>query len=413
MAKTFNDFVLECTNYPHSQEHLDLMKECAELELTCQYLANQEFLQENSRLFGEGVELTSGYFAEAANPTDLEELYESVGKKKSNIKLKIFQGIRRIVGVFTNLFNRLVNKFDETTRSAKTAREMLAKAAINDEVIAKLKSIVADGKEAAKGFSPHERQPYTKKLKMKYQGSSEEYSMLRADLAAALSDDTIVAKVSEGDKFGAIAPKDVENALIQMTLGGNGAIEGAISNLASSFAKAKINGIVINANTKEIADTAKRMDKIKQKVDEVIQGMVDSVNATKASVNGSIQAVSVAMQAAGAAGQRGDGSDDGSKVGRNIAQAGRSIGEYGALLDVGVGKAMNQAYTAVNLTIGATTKVYMGLNTYRKKVSGDLISYLKTVPTSKGSGGSESSSGSGGGNAQPAGDSDGSGSGSK
>lgn len=448
MAKTFNDFMIECTAYPHSQEHLDLMKECAELQLTCQYLSNQAYMQENSHLFGENVQLAEGYLTESVDDYTIEQLCESANSKSKAIHLKIWRGIQKILNVFRNFFSKLSNKFDDTTIAAKKARERLEKVEITPQVQERLEQIVQNGLKKADSFVPHDRQPFTKKLKMKKTDNSPEYTKLRANLAAALSDDVSVAEAfaSKGtDNMGAIPAEDIESAMEDFLIGGKSNLAGCLGKLTSSFAATKVDGISIKVNTGEIKATAKRLEKIQEKLNKKVQKMVDEANAYSNQV-GTMGAVAGA--AAGAvqreaehteahkesveyfeerktgkkqarAGGPKTGSDSGeksfsdklkegiekaekgaknaaaaaSKVAGNaggIATAGVKAGGAGleAAAAAGVAAttaASNQAYSAITVIIGATTKIYTGLNTYRSSVVNELNTFLKNVDASAGS----------------------------
>ena len=75
MATTFRDFIVECDMYPHSLEAYELMKECCELQVTAQFLENQEFLQENAAILTDGnVTFTEGYFAETVDSATIESI---------------------------------------------------------------------------------------------------------------------------------------------------------------------------------------------------------------------------------------------------------------------------------------------------------------------------------------------------
>ena len=49
MAATIKDYIRECDIYGYSQEHYDLMKECAEIDVAAKFIENQQFMAEIGR----------------------------------------------------------------------------------------------------------------------------------------------------------------------------------------------------------------------------------------------------------------------------------------------------------------------------------------------------------------------------
>lgn len=100
---TFADFIFECQNYEHSQEHYELMKECSEVALMDQYLENQNFIMN----LNESYEVEDGYFSEAAGSDTLQDIYEAAEAKKASIWSKIKKKIIKIWTIVLNFFKRL------------------------------------------------------------------------------------------------------------------------------------------------------------------------------------------------------------------------------------------------------------------------------------------------------------------
>ncbi len=355
MAKTYKDFWIECEFYPHSQESLELMKECAELSLAEKYIADQNFLMEHAAVLTAADGITAGYFSESVDDNALQVMMEKTEAKSKSIKAKIWKGLQKILGVFTSFFNKIGNVFDETTSGAQKIREKLGKLTLGEGDIKKMESIVKSCAEKAQNFVPMPNQPYLKKIKLNYQGSSQEFTNLKNWLAAGLSDTKVVAEVtlSESQKgesnIGALPAEVIKDALVSFALDGKGNLTGCLSNLTSSFADAKANGITIQVNTGSIKKNAKDLEKIKQKLDQMVQEMTDKANTTAA--------MATAATATLVGGKEAIKVDNASSA--------------------GVAQAANAAYTAINTTIGASMRIYTGLNAYRQSLVKELATWLK------------------------------------
>lgn len=361
MAKTFKAFMDECMYYPHSQESLELMKECAELSLTEKYIEDQQFLLENTHLLDEATGITSGYFSEAVNDASLEVMMEKATTKALSIKSRIWKGLQKIVGVFQKFFQKIGNNFDEVTSGAQKCVDKLAKLQLDEASYKKLQTVVKNARAKAQNFAPVANQPYGKKIKINYQATDAGLADLKAWLAAGLSNTTVVADVtwsestSGGTNIGALSAEQIKDAIVGFALDGKGNLKGCLTNLASTFADAKQNGITIRVNTKAINKNAEDLGKIKSKLDEAVQGMVAE---GQGAVNAGVAAANMVNAVAG-----GGNSEDIEKM-AGYAQA-------------GVAEAANAAYGAINVTIGASMKIYTGLNAYRAALVTGLTSFLK------------------------------------
>lgn len=359
MAQTFKDFITECELYPHSQEHFELMKECSELALTEMFIENQEFMTEHAALT-EGVTLTEGYLQESVDESTMDVMLEKFQVKKNGLMDKIMTGLKKIIDVFRNFFRKIGNKFDGVTATGQEVRNKLASATITDDDISSLKEIVAGVKsrDGAK-FPVAAKQPYLSKIKLgKYTSTDPEVVKLKNDLAAALSDQVVVAQVttSEGggglnkDAIGALPPDAIKDAAWRLAVGDKSMIVGVLTSLASAWKDAHLKGMYIKVNTKEIDKIAEDLQKISDKISE---------------------------------------------MGRQHSQQGKA----GAVLAAGVINAVakekivdpdsdymdtiNQVYTAITTSIGQTMKIYTSLNSYRNGVIAGLESFLKNKKNSE------------------------------
>ena len=107
MAKTFSDFAFECMNYSHSQEHYEIMKESAELNLMAQYIENQEFMAEHTAY----AESCEGFFTESAEEEQKEAVKESFGAKAKKLLKKIGNGFKQILATIIKFFKGIAAKF--------------------------------------------------------------------------------------------------------------------------------------------------------------------------------------------------------------------------------------------------------------------------------------------------------------
>lgn len=102
---TFKDFAAECELFEHSNDYWDVCKECSEIELTEQYISNQihqhEFMMENGLVPAEEqVQLTEGFFTEAASFDQMTALMEEVKEKKENVFKRFWNWIKGLVSKF-------------------------------------------------------------------------------------------------------------------------------------------------------------------------------------------------------------------------------------------------------------------------------------------------------------------------
>lgn len=369
---TFKDFITECENYPHSKEHFDLMKESSELCLTEQFLMDQEFMVTNSAIF-EGVELPEGYLHESVDESTIDVMMEKFETKKAIYNSKIFQGLQRILEVFKKFFIKIGNKFDSITSKGQEVRKKLADAKLEASDIASIKSIVdgVKGKETS-NFPVRADQPYINKIKFgNFTSSTPENSALKNDIAAALSDTSVVADVmfkddgvtKKKETIGAIPAEDIKDALARLKFSDSEHTAiGVISSLESSWASSHSKGLKIRVNTNEIMKLASELDKISSKVNQK--------GRSKAMEFGMYGAVAgIAVDAF-----EGRNNKDGEKSPEEDSELNKKIQNFSAK---GMEK-INQAYSIITSAIGQSMKIYSSLNSYRSGVIDGLASFLKS-----------------------------------
>lgn len=330
--KTFKDFLVECENYPNSMEAYDLMKECAELTVTAQFLENQRFLQENADLVGgkaeDGSEIsfTEGYFVEAAEAATIENIEKSFCEKANNIGTKIKNGVLKIINVFRNFFTKIINKFDADTKAISDVRKKFVENIDKIKVDDLNKTL---GEIAGKaGFVPTSNQPFAKKIKL----SEDTKKSLSMDLiAAALSDTYIYAKINGNVEKSNSGHNSFRNAPISAsrlvkiigTIDGKKLdIETSVKELEAAMSEGWRNGIEINVNGAKLKSIIDQLTAIEERIKKEAENkQVEDMYA---------------------------------KLADNPGTAGKHA------------SAMNELYSMLNGTAGATCKLYNAVVLYRK-----------------------------------------------
>lgn len=351
MAKTFKDFILECEMYPHSKENYDLVKECAELTLMEKYLEDQKFYQEHKeQLTAEGIAITESYFMESVDQNTIDALNDKFMEASNNIKYKIKTGMLKIIKTFANLFTKIGNKFDETTSAGQNVLKKLNSMKLTDEQVADIKKIVDSAKSKdSSNFPVAPNQPYLKHVKLQYVSADNTFSELSNDLAAALSDKTVVANVlttrdgtnMDTSTIGAVPVETIEDTCYAVLKGDKHKVVGALQALTSTWLDVKKNGMKILVNTKQIDKNAQSLNNICSKIEQM--------GKENAQMAGAI--VGAAEKA----------------VGRD-----RNVG-------AGVMNDINKSYQMITSCIGQSARIYTKLNAYRSSVITGLSNYLKSV----------------------------------
>lgn len=113
-ALTLRDCINEAKHFNHSKEHFELMKECEQLMLMRQYLADQQYMAEevDSSLLKSMTE--SGYFIESVNEEGIEKYTEGVVEKAKNIGKKIWAGIKKLIRMVIAFVKKIWTKIKKT-----------------------------------------------------------------------------------------------------------------------------------------------------------------------------------------------------------------------------------------------------------------------------------------------------------
>lgn len=348
MKKTFLDCILECEAYPFSQEKYEIMKECSELALMEQFVDSQNYMAEHAELFSESVNIAAGFLMESTDESSMNVILEKADVKAKSLKARIVNGFIRIINAFKNLIAKIQNKFDDTTKTGQKVVGMLKKhEEFSNEQVAEIQKIVNAAKSKYSGFVPRNNQPYLGKVVMKTASADEKVSALRNDLAAALSDTKVVADVGmakAGASIGALPVETIRKALVTTAMGGTAELKGVVTNLTTAWTKAQKDGITIMVNTDQI-----------NKAHKDLQEILDTFNQeVKKYEDGAKNAVALGAAAMG--------------VDRADAKK----------IDAMASDAFSEIYALAQATIGASMRLYSGLNGYRSAVISGVKKYLET-----------------------------------
>jgi len=166
MAQTFNDFVAECATYSHSKEHYNIMKECSEIALMEQYIADQVFLKENVAEMTADVTFTESYFMEAASDEQIQALQESVGAKIKKVATSIGNGFKKALAAIIKFFKSLAARLTKTSGEARALYKELKDLNMTSEQYEDLaKQLVAS--ESNCGLAIEKGQSYVVELGVK------------------------------------------------------------------------------------------------------------------------------------------------------------------------------------------------------------------------------------------------------
>lgn len=243
MAKTFNDFIIECAAYPYSQEHLDLMKETAELQLMEQFIENQEYMRENAHIFNENVSIEEGYFSESVDEMSLDVLYEKKEEKKKGIFARIGAIFHKIIKAIKNFFFRKKKKHKDSKEKKDKAKEKLLKIKDPQTLI----TIARRAQGVAKDFVPMKgKQPETKSVLKQFKKDIPEEA--KDWIVAGLSEKSVLADVSKfaSETIGPLSVVNINTAMEAVASKDPGSISGAMTNLTTTWNNEKTKGMVVD-----------------------------------------------------------------------------------------------------------------------------------------------------------------------
>ena len=363
---TFRDFITECIMFEHSAEHFDLVKECSELDLTCTFIADQKFMMENAPIITSGaVAFTEGYLHEAYDESTLEVLVEKAVSKSFNIKQKIYNACKKIFNGFMSFLRKFTIRFDKSNNDSQWCKNKLASLTITDEDIQAIQKIVNDAKSKENAFPIKANQPYLSNIKFGgYTSSSESITILRNDLAVALSNTTVVADCA---KKGPVILSTEEIIDIAASIGMNyknlnfAKVKGIATVIAKSIEKNYVNGLTIKADAKYIKKEADALQKIVDKIHETGRELSDAANNM---IDQGKEVVKTVIKN----GFAGEVNPD--EVNADTDDIAEKM------------KELTKIYTKLSEAIGINMQIYTSLNTYRS----DVVSQLKTYLESKSSG---------------------------
>ena len=156
---TIQDVLNECAVFEHSKEHFEMLRECSEIALLEQYIADQEFMLESAEEIASFKE--SGFFAEAATADKLAEYKEGVAEKGKNLLTKIIGGIKKLVNMITTFFVKLYGKVKEfffgkeaekQAANIEAIRKFAAEKAFSEDQAKKIGEVIAANKVASLKF---------------------------------------------------------------------------------------------------------------------------------------------------------------------------------------------------------------------------------------------------------------------
>ena len=106
MIKTYNDLILACESFGYSKEYYEMMKEAAEIDLMNIYVANQEYMAENSEAITESANVLGDYFQEAVSGETIKNIAKTAATKTANLAKKIWAKIKQVLKAIGNFFKK-------------------------------------------------------------------------------------------------------------------------------------------------------------------------------------------------------------------------------------------------------------------------------------------------------------------
>lgn len=243
MAQTFNDFVAECVNYGHSKEHYELVKECSELELCKQYLADQIFIKENVAAMTTNINFTESYFAEAVSDDQIQMITESAKDKGKKIWETITKGFKKAIENVIKFFKSLTARLTKTSMETAAVEKAFNKAELSQEARDALRlSLTNKAKELG-------LETYDDSL-IYYFALSTKYVRLVSDIN--------VVEANELCKILTKFTKDKKKYDFDTT----------IKLIKDARQDASENGVVVYANDKAIEKVVKKLEEVQKRVEE-------------------------------------------------------------------------------------------------------------------------------------------------
>lgn len=333
MAATIKDYIRECDIYEYSQEHYDLMKECAEIDIAAKFLENQQFMAENAAMFGEDNSFTEGYLVESVDQTTMDAVTQNFEEKVGNVKTTIMNGLKKAWSAIVAFFRKIRTIWDEDSKRATAIKDYLKKEKNMDE--GKISSLKAIAKKAVddSGFPVKANQPNLKDIKINYTSSDTDFSNMKNILAAGLSVNTAMATVTgtgSSDTIGAICAKTIVKACRGVASVKGKDVMGIQSVMNAAWKDAQKNGVPIYVKTSDIDEMLKAMEEMKTALDQ--QG------AENAEAESDPHATNVA---------------------ENI-------------------RALNNVYSSITGCIGKTMNLYTQYKNFRAKLLAGMESYVKS-----------------------------------
>lgn len=333
MAATIKDYIRECDIYGYSQEHYDLMKECAEIDVAAKFIENQQFMAENASLFSGDDSFTEGYLVESVDQTTIDAVMQNFDEKVGNVKNTIMNGLKKAWNAIVAFLRKIRTIWDADSKRAGAIKDYLKKEKDMDEgKVATLKSIAKKAVEDS-GFKVKANQPTLKEIKINYTSSDTDFSEMKNILAAGLAQNTAVAEVTgtgSSDTIGAICAKTVVKACKGVASAKGKDVVGIQSVMNAAWKDAQKNGVPIYVKTSDIDEMLKAMEEMKTALDQ--QG------AENAEAENDPHATNVA---------------------ENI-------------------RALNNVYSSITGCIGKTMNLYTQYKNFRAKLLAGMESYVKT-----------------------------------
>ena len=106
MIKTYNDLILACESFGYSKEYYEMMKEAAEIDLMNIYVANQEYMAENTEAITESANVLEDYFQEAVSGETIKNIAKTAASKTANLAKKIWAKIKQVLKAIGNFFKK-------------------------------------------------------------------------------------------------------------------------------------------------------------------------------------------------------------------------------------------------------------------------------------------------------------------
>lgn len=397
---SIQDMIMECTTFEHSKENYELLKESMELNLMAKYIGDQAYLMEHATQVAAMYESCSDFddaFMEAVDGNTLNQICEEFMEKSNNFRENLKKKMTNLLHRFIMVLRKIGIYINKTDREAKKCVMLLNKVELDEDTI---QQIIQNMNEIhhRKGceFPVMPNQPFMSHIKLKTNATGTDVSMLRNDLAAALTSDYAIANVLvdmeksriNSETIGAIDAKellDVCNVLINDR--GQG-IHTAMERMTKAWVNAKTNGIRVYADSKIIDDIVQELKDVTDKITQVGEGMSMYVGAVgSATLDGARMAVSnAAMRSGKKENNEEDKSEPTSKASkllRKIQDTAKSASNtavdmlnnsHGA---AGMDETIRSLFALLNSTIGYTMDVYVKLNGYRSAVVKMLLPILE------------------------------------